>query len=307
MNLHQRESCSSKTYAKSSMENVQIKTWIQGLDYTSKTRKAWRNGEGRKTAHINANHFTRLRGESFPLERINNQVMSQVVIELEEEGYSNNTINHIISAVSTVINHCLLHDVVDLPKRPQFQRCETSETRPQFYSKEQVHEMEAIARTLFCRDDLADIIMVAAYTGMRQGELFKLRVEDVDFDRGEIHVGGVPRFQTKARNYRCIPLHDEIRNTLWSRCKDVHGRVKLFDEWSNKEQLLRAFHKVRRHIGLPEGYVFHTLRHSFATWCVEAAVPFRTIMDLMGHKNIETTLRYAKVSDRARNDAIAAI
>ena len=53
--------------------------------------------------------------------------------------------------------------------------------------------------------------------------------------------------------------------------------------------------------------VFHCLRHSFATWAIEDGVPVRVLMDLMGHKKIETTLRYAKVTDKAREDAISSI
>ena len=56
-----------------------------------------------------------------------------------------------------------------------------------------------------------------------------------------------------------------------------------------------------------EAYVFHTLRHSYATWLAEAGVPIRSIMALCGHKRIETTLRYAKATDAALTDAMALI
>jgi integrase len=84
--------------------------------------------------------------------------------------------------------------------------------------------------------------------------------------------------------------------------------VRLFgDEWRDKDQLLRAFRKVNKLIPKDENYVFHTLRHSFATWHAEAGTPIRTLMALMGHKRIETTLRYAKATDSALTEAMAAI
>ena len=52
---------------------------------------------------------------------------------------------------------------------------------------------------------------------------------------------------------------------------------------------------------------FTPLRHSYATWLAEAGVPIRSIMALCGHKRIETTLRYAKATDAALTDAMAAI
>ena len=84
--------------------------------------------------------------------------------------------------------------------------------------------------------------------------------------------------------------------------------MKVFgDEWNDKDQLLRSFKRVRKYAGLDTSLVFHSLRHSFATWHAEAGTPMRTLMTLMGHKRIETTLRYAKTTDSALNEAMAAI
>ena len=94
-----------------------------------------------------------------------------------------------------------------------------------------------------------------------------------------------------------------------SRCsQSSRSDVQLFgDEWRDKDQLLRAFKKVNRLIPKEDSYVFHTLRHSYATWLAEASVPIRSIMALCGHKNIVTTLRYAKATDAALTEAMAAI
>ena len=282
-----------------------IKTWSQALDYTFKTRHAWRHGNGAKTAAINAGHFTRLRGSSFPVGKITQPIIAQVSIELEDEGKSDATINRVVSAVSTVLNHCAFDGLIAQPSK--FRRRQESEGRPLFYTKEQVDQMYDISKDIFQRDDLADIMMVGAYTGMRQGELLKLKVKDIDWSLNTIHVGGRPDVKTKAANYRTVPIHEKVSDILRSRYDGLAGTVRVFDDWHDKDQLLRAFAKVRRFAGIEDTYVFHCLRHSFATWCAEAGVPIRTLMDLMGHKRIETTLRYAKTTDKARNDALALI
>jgi site-specific recombinase XerD len=81
----------------------------------------------------------------------------------------------------------------------------------------------------------------------------------------------------------------------------------LGDEWRDPDQLRRAFNKVRNYIQKDESYVFHSLRHSFATWAVDADVNIRVIQELLGHKRIETTLRYAKVSNTASRAAVLSI
>ena len=284
---------------------TEIKTWSQALDYTFKTRHAWRHGNGAKTAAINAGHFTRLRGGSFPVGKITQPIIAQVSIELEDEGKSDATINRVVSAVSTVLNHCAFDGLIAQPSK--FRRRQESEGRPLFYTKGQVDQMNDIARDIFQREDLADIMMVGAYTGMRQGELLKLKVKDIDWTLNTIHVGGRVDVQTKAKNYRTIPIHEKVSIILRKRYDGLSGSIRVFDDWHDKDQLLRAFNKVRKFAGIDDNYVFHCLRHSFATWCAEAGVPIRTLMDLMGHKRIETTLRYAKTTDKARNEALALI
>jgi integrase len=280
-------------------------TWGEAVDYTLRTRDSWRNGNSRKTNIINAGHFTEHHGRSFPTTSITSALVNKWAVELEEEGMSNATINRCISAISTVLNHCSYDDLCDSP--PKFKRRKENEGRKLFFTKEDVNQMCHASVDVFNRMDLAEIIQVAAFTGMRQGELLKLKVRDIDLSLNAIHVGGLPDVTTKAGNYRSIPIHERIASLLQDRLEGAKPNIKVFDDWSTKDQLLRAFNKVRRYAGLPEGYCFHSLRHSFATWHVEAGTPMRTLMGLMGHKRIETTLKYAKITDKARIQAMAGI
>ena len=285
----------------------EIKTWQQAMDYTFNTRHSWRHGNGAATSRINCNHFTRLRGSSFPTKKITQPIVTQVCIELEDEGKSDATINRVVSAVSTVLNHCAFDGLI--PNAPKFRRRKESEGRVLWYTKDEVSKLSHLSTEVFVRYDLADIILFGAYTGMRQGEILKLRKKDVDLVSNRIHVGGVPTQTTKAKNWRVIPIHDKIMDIVLTRCSEAtRSDVQLFgDEWRDKDQLLRAFKKVNRLIPKDESYVFHTLRHSYATWLSEAGVPLRNVMALCGHKRIETTLRYAKATDAALTDAMAAI
>ena len=283
-----------------------MKTWGDALDYTFQTRHTWRHGTGAKTARINSNHFTRLRGLSFPISKITNPVLNQVAIELEEEGKSDATINRVISAVSTVIRHIAFDGLID--RAPQFRRRKEGESRLTWYTKEEVEGLVYASLDPYERADLADIIVSAGYTGMRKGELLKLKCRDVDFRLNVIHVGGRPDVQTKARNYRSVPIHDRIADLLMKRVTDAAPHKHVFgSDWTNPDQLLRAFRKVRNFCGHSEKHCFHTLRHSYGTWLAEKGVPLLTIRDLMGHKRIETTMLYSKVTDTARNDAVALI
>jgi len=281
-------------------------TWGQAVEETLRTRATWRNGSGRKPAIINCGHFTRHQGLSFPCDRINIKVMEDLAIELEEEGKSDATINRVISAVSTVLHHCARRGLCKSPE--VFSRRKEDEVRLTWFSKDRVERMIHASLDPYGRKDLADIVAVAAYTGMRQGELLKIKARDIDIGDGLIHVGGRPDQRTKPGNYRAIPIHQRITLILSERLEYANPNVRVFgDEWVDKDQLLRAFKKVRKYTGCDESLVFHSLRHSFATWHVEAGTPMRTIMELLGHKRIETTLRYAKNTPTASRQAMSAI
>lgn len=285
---------------------MEIKTWGNALDYTLDTRQTWRTGNGRKTALINAGHFTKAVGLSFPVRKVDQCLINRISREFEDEGKSDATINRIVSAVSTVLNHCAFDGLIPTP--PRFRRRKEIEGRITYYTKDEVDQLYHASLDPFQRDDLADIVLVAAYTGMRQGELLKLRARDIDLGLNTIFVGGRPDNTTKSGDWRSVPIHNHIAGVIDKRLhrKEPHHPIFSHD-WLNKDQLLRNFIKVNRYIGKTDDYVFHTLRHTFGTWCAEAGVPMRTIMDLMGHKRIETTLRYAKTTDKARSEALSLI
>ena len=284
------------------------KTWGECVDYTFESRLTWRNGGGRGSAEIYTGYFTRLRGRSFPVEKIRPAIISQCVVELMEEGKLQSTCNRFISAVSTVLNHCFEQEFIHF-EPPKFKRAKEDECQRLTFTKEQVDRIEQIAREEFCSDSLGDIVIGAAYTGMRQGELLKLKAKDVDLHLNKIHIGGRPDTKTKAGNYRAVAIHTRLKPILERRLEHASPNVCIFgDDWLKRDQLRRQFHNVtRRYLHLDEGYCFHSLRHSFATWHVQGGTPFRQLMDLMGHKNIVTTLIYGKSTDEGRELAMSNI
>lgn len=287
-----------------------VKTWGEAVDFTFKTRDTWRHGNGRVTHMYNCKHVTNQLGNSFPLNKITPMMLNQVLMDLEKERQmSSSTQNRVISSVSTVLRHCKKFEVIDF-EPPTFDRRKEGEHRLTYFTKEEVEQMVNGAVDPYGREDMARLILTAAYTGMRQGELLKLRVNDIEFAKKLIHVGGRDGFVTKAKNYRALPINDRIYTMLSERCEYASPDAYVFaDDWGGgKDQVLRTFKKVRNYsIKKGDSWAFHTLRHSHATWLAEAGVPVRTIMYLMGHKNIETTLRYMKVTDQSMFEAINAL
>ena len=278
-----------------------IKTWGEAFDYTWRVK--WKRTASAKTNAINAGHITEYAGRSLPLKRMSVAGWwMELRATLEDEGRSGSTINRIISAGTTVMKFTHLAGL-HTQVCPKFERAKEGEHRLTYFTKQQVSLMAEIAVDVYDRQDLADAILFSAYTGVRQGELLKLRSDDVDVARSQIWVGGKPTLVTKGKNVRNITLHPAIEQIVMNR---LHQTYLFRDDWSNKDQLYAAFKKVRKQAGISEDHVWHTLRHSFGTWLGETTHP-RQIMALMGHANIETSLRYVKATDEATRSAVLAI
>ena len=277
-------------------------TWGEALAYTLKYDDRWRNGGGRETAILYSGYFTEMHGTSFKLKRVTKRLISEDCFELQNKGKKNGTINRYISAVSKVLRYT--HEVGlwegDLPMPFKRYKENQDATERHHYSHSQVKEMVRHCREDLDREDLADIILFAALTGIRQDKILKMQSDRIRFDDGLINV-----IKTKNGEWRTIPIHDELKPILVRRCTE--GKSLFGKDWNNADQLRHQFRRViHNFMGLPQdsGWTFHGLRHSFGTWMVAAGVPIREGMELMGHKSINTTLRYCKSTDQGRRSAI---
>lgn len=280
----------------------QIKTWGEAAEWTWKNH--WKRQRSAKTVQFRVERISKSIGHSVPLRKLG-KLSTYIELQndiLEQDGVSNATVNRAISCVTCAVkktHEAELHSV----RCPRVPRLEELEGRMNYFTKEQVDKMAFIAVDYFDRQDLADAIVFSAYEGVRQGELLKLKREDIDLTLNVIWVGGKPERATKSGRVRTVPIHPKVLPILERRRDSDY----LFgDDWNNKDQLYTAFKKVRKYAGISEDYVWHCLRHSFGTWLGEVCHP-REIMALMGHAHIETTLRYCKVTDKAIHNAISKI
>ena len=281
-----------------------IKTWGEALEFTWNTK--WKRQRSAKTAGINSNHVTNYCGKSLPLVRMASAGWWMTFqAELLDQNRTGGGANRIISAGTTALRYTRLAQLHDVAC-PDFERCDENEARIHWFKKPEVDTLAHKARDLYgdrWGDNLADAILVSAYTGVRQGELLKLRPDDYDPALDALIIGGKSHNTTKPGKVRQLTLNDKIRPIILNRL----SQSRLFSaDWNNKDQLYNAFKKVRRASGFSDDYVWHCLRHSFGTW-VGAVTHPRTLMELLGHSTIEMSLKYCKASDEAARSAMLAI
>jgi integrase len=149
----------------------------------------------------------------------------------------------------------------------------------------------------FYVDYLEPMILLALNTGMRRGELLKLRWDEVS--NGSITVHGST---AKSKQSRVIPLNAEAK-AVFSDWKSAGDLVFPGVDGAAMMTVKRSWAGVRKAANLPN-LRFHDLRHTFATRLLEKGANVRVVQELLGHANLATTQRYLHTTDRAKRNAV---
>ena len=126
---------------------------------------------------------------------------------------------------------------------------------------------------------------IALMTGMRQGEQFSLSWEDVDLENGIVHLP-----ETKNGSARTVRLNSRALAVMRMLYGSSLGTGPVFP--SKKPYWFKSAVQAA---GI-KNFSWHCLRHTFASRLVMAGEDIRTVQELMGHKTITMTARYAHLS-----------
>jgi integrase len=154
------------------------------------------------------------------------------------------------------------------------------------------------------RMHLKPIVMLALGTGMRRGELLRLRWQNVDFQRGVIYV--VNAKGIKAGKDRTVPMSSHVREVLLTHRRGGSKGEWVFTTKKTKRPIVdvkKGFRAACDDAGIAD-FHFHDLRHTFATRVGDAGHSSRAIAALLGHANTIMTDRYTHATDSALRAAV---
>lgn len=266
----------------------------------NKARKGY-DDESRYRRYLSPAFDDKRLDEIFPLdlERLKNQIT--------KDGLSPASVRHCLILFRQMFNKAVLwglysgENPIKGVKMPIVQN-----QRERFLTPE---EAELLLTELKASSEmLHDMALLSLHCGLRFGEICNLRGLDLDFQHGMIHVA-----DPKNKESRKAFMTETVRQSLLMR------KSKMQDEFVFKghgqegriNHLSATFVRVVRKLGLNDGITdprqmitFHSLRHTFASWLALNGEPILTIRDLLGHKTLAMTSRYAHLMPEHKKQAV---
>lgn len=224
--------------------------------------------------------------------------LERIKKNMVDAGRAPRSIAYCLAVVRQVFNFARDHDLfagvnpVTKVKKPS-----ADNRRLRFLTHEEADRLlEALAER---SPQVHDQALLSLHCGLRAGEIFALTWGDVDMERGVLALR-----DTKSGKTRVAIMTDAVRTMLEGRERGGHASLIFPARGGGKiVQVSDAFNRTVQALGLNDGVedsrqkvVFHSLRHTFASWLVEQGVDLYTVKELMGHCSLSMTERYSHLS-----------
>jgi integrase len=146
-------------------------------------------------------------------------------------------------------------------------------------------------RILKARKQLSDILVIGQDTGMRPNEIFRMRIEHIDWVNMRIW----NPYGKTAKSRRFVPMSQRLKDLLHIRCEQKREGW-LFPSERSKTGHLRSinvgFRSLRRRLGLSEKVVPYCARHTYGSYTMEATGNAFAVADSMGHVDLQSMKPY---------------
>src|SRR5512139_986066 len=233
------------------------------------------------------------------LRRFRSMLIEQYQTERTQRGNKPATVNRLVATLKHMFSKAVEWDMVEeatLKRIRKAKLLEENNRRLRFLPKEECHVLLSV-----CDNHLGPIVTCALYTGMRKGETLNLQWDkNVDLTHGFVLLEA-----TKNGERREIPICDTLRATLTSLVRRIDVPYVFYDPATGKpyKDVKRSFKTACRRAKIRD-FRFHDLRHTFASHLVMAGYDLTTVKELLGHKTLTMTLRYAHLAPSHKVKAV---
>ena len=234
------------------------------------------------------------------LEAITKTDLEAFIEREQDRGLMISTIRTKLNYIQAFLRYGIEAEVVSSDVLARRIRLRKPETLPKAMDPDDLGELLSIITD--SRDRA--MVMVLLRTGMRIGELLNTRMPDLHLRdrRIDIYEG------EKNRLGRVVYLSDDALHTLkaWLKVRESHQAFLFYAKGRSSMAYSTArlmFETYLTRAGLThKGYSLHSLRHTFASELLNAGMRIECLQPLMGHSSLDVTRRYARLTDKTREE-----
>jgi integrase len=211
-----------------------------------------------------------------------------------------------IGIVNSSLNLAVQEKLIPANPAKNVRKVQIKEKPPKYLTKEQVQQLMEQREGI--PDWIVQPFLFSCYTGLRLSDVEALVWADLH-PTGTSPEGleqfTIIRQQIKTGNTVHVPLSPKalaiVEDLKKARIHSLQAQEPVF-ALKGRTATKRYIRMWRKQTGIP--FTYHSSRHTFGTGLQSAGVDINTTSKLMGHKSLGMTMRYAKVVDRQRNEAI---
>ena len=223
----------------------------------------------------------------------------QFILAMKDSGASNSRIANVISAVKRIFGDLQQAQLVsnslalDKVKKPKIAKRNVNYLTPDEVTRLIHVILDDIEKREMIRNvRMMALVILLLQTGARIGEALSIKITDIDHINREIPIIG------KGNKPRTLFLKNEVIHWIdryLSLRNSTHPHLFTTIEGSSRwrqTDVGRCFRRYRKRSGIQKHFTLHTLRHTFATSLAFDNVSFSIVQALLGHANLETTIKY---------------
>ncbi len=223
-----------------------------------------------------------------------------------DAGKAPRTIEYVFATIRQIWNMAKRDGLVEIESPTKKVKLpKISNARLRFLTHE---EADALLEELKSKSmQLHNISLVSLHCGLRASEIFRLTWGDLDFDHETLTLR-----DTKSGRTRYQPMTDEVKAMLRALERgNANGCVFTNRKGKKIEKISNAFPRAVEKLGFNKGItdrrqrlVFHSLRHTYASWLVEDGTDLYAVKELMGHSTMAVTERYSHLKQETLRKAV---
>jgi integrase len=226
-------------------------------------------------------------GKGRPLSSITPKDIDQFQLDLLNSGLKKSGVAITMRHIRAAFNQAVKWGYLKTNPVERAAKVKPDPQPPRFYSEDELHRIFTAIRQ---DQDYHDFVTCLLYTGLRVGELYYLNLKDVDLENQTLTIR-----KSKTR-WRTVPIDDIVIEILSRR------QTPLWPKWRDPHALARRWGRLMKRLKMSGR--LHDLRHSFASYLAIKGVGIRTIQELLGHKDVSTTMIYSHLSPEHLRSAI---